>query len=110
MSNLKGTRTLGDRQSEGLRRLRLAMESRGWRARELAEAIGVDKATPHAWLWGDLKPDMEKASVIERVLSIPIVLWTLPPEKPIPLPGEQRSPSQKRSPMRASKPSHSGQR
>ena len=91
MSNTKRTRAtgLGPHPSEGLRRLRLAMEQRGWRARELADALGVDHATPHAWLWADRKPDLDKAVLISRELGIPVELWTAPPSRPLGAPGER---------------------
>ncbi len=87
---MKRTRkNLGPHPTEGLRRLRLAMAERGWQARELAEALGVDKATPHAWLWADRKPDLDKAVLIERALGVQVDLWSCPPAKPLGAPAER---------------------
>ncbi len=88
--------------------MRLAMEAKGWRGADLADAIGVDRATPHAWLWADRKPDLEKAVVIERVLGIQVELWTVPPEKPIDPPGAPVSRRKPSSRVKASELVRSG--
>ncbi len=73
---------LGRLNSEGLRLLHLEMDRRGWRGPDFAKAIGVDRASPHRWLWAKAKPGREIALRIESVFGVPLGAWSEAPHVP----------------------------
>lgn len=75
---------LGPKHSEGSRRLREIMESKGWSLSEVAAKISpkLGRNTVHRWVFGDRLPNRRFAVAIARTLGIPLAAWDQSARKP----------------------------
>lgn len=86
---------LGKKFSEGARRLWLLLAERQWSPMDLANAITAasepKKANRSAlvsrWLYGERRPGLEYALLIQRLFGIDPALWRESPAEPFTPPG-----------------------
>ncbi len=75
-----GPRTkMGARFSEGAHLLSVVFEASGISQRQFGELIGADASMISRWMYGDSKPSVEWATVIQARLGIPIATWSAAP-------------------------------
>jgi transcriptional regulator with XRE-family HTH domain len=93
MSDRKLLRTnLGLNFSEGARLLWLKMQRKGWSQTDLAGKLETSSGVVCRWLYGDRRPTLEFALVIQRVLGIAAGLWHAKPVTKFVLPANDARP------------------
>jgi ribosome-binding protein aMBF1 (putative translation factor) len=77
---------IGDKFSEGSRRLWVEMTRRSWEQSDLAGYLDDPLSTVHKWLYGDSVPSLSSLEKIERKLGIDAMLFARKPTRPFELP------------------------
>jgi ribosome-binding protein aMBF1 (putative translation factor) len=73
---------LGDKFSEGSRRLWVEMTRRSWEQSDLAGYLDDPLSTVHKWLYGDSVPTLSSLKKIEHKLGIDAMLFAQDPIRP----------------------------
>jgi hypothetical protein len=80
-------RHFGPEFNEGARQLWLAMARKKKDQQRLADELGLNAPALHKWLYGDCKPRVPAALVLQRKLRIPLTAWSQEPLEVFALPG-----------------------
>jgi transcriptional regulator with XRE-family HTH domain len=67
--------SLGRHFNEGARLLWLALRERDWNQSVAERQLGVSPGLVNRWLYGERRPGLEHALLIERALGIPASGW-----------------------------------
>lgn len=74
--------TLGDRFTEGARRMWLELDKRSWQQSDLSAFLEEPLAKVHTWLYGDAIPVLKSALNIQKKLGIDPLLFAKDPVRP----------------------------
>jgi hypothetical protein len=73
---------VGRYYSDGARRMWRLIEAGAFTLEDVGRAGSWSRGLPHSWLYGDRRPSLGSALVLEKLFGIPVAAWTSPPSEP----------------------------
>jgi hypothetical protein len=77
--------------SDGAVRLWRLIEAGALTLEDVGRAGSWSRGLPHHWLYGDRRPSLGSALVLERLFGIPVAAWASAPTEPFTLPPQGSS-------------------